>query len=339
MRKRAGEFLESLSVAELAHDTHRQLWVSDWMRISDDYRALAVTARGEGSVWAEREAVLCTLTSLEVARSLNCEGDPADADLAGAMAASLDSFEQDLGHPVERITLEGHDDGALTGFFVPALQRESPAPTVICVAGEDTRPGAMVSRLLPAALRRNISLLLTDAGCSPLRRRFKPEQMLRCWLDHLADRPDVDPRRIAIYGEGEGAGYASGLALSDRRLAAAVCDGGLSTSTTRRASVRWMTGLDHSVGDEAAAAFLPSRRIPCPLLMVVGGRSILREQDALAMLAHYREADADCSVVVPHHIPHAAGEVENFIAADDFVFEWLEGKLGGARQFDPVIRL
>jgi hypothetical protein len=339
LRKRAGEFFESLSVAELAHDAHRQVWVSDWMRISDDYRALAATARGEGSIWAAREADLCTLTSLEVARSLNCDGDPAGADLAEAMAASLESFERELGHPIERITLEAHDDEVLTGFFVPAPQRQTPAPTVICVAGDDTRTGALVSRLLPVALRRNISLLLTDAGCSPLRGRFKPEQMLRCWLDHLAERPEVDPRRIAVYGEGEGAGHASRLALSDRRLAAAVCDGGLSAWTARHASVRWMTGLDRNVDDEVPAPVLPSRLVPCPLLMVVGGRSILREQDALALLARYREAEADCSVVVPHQIVHPMGEVENFVAADDFVFDWLDGKLGGSRRFDPVIRL
>ncbi|APO50875.1 alpha/beta fold hydrolase [Bradyrhizobium diazoefficiens] len=51
------------------------------------------------------------------------------------------------------------------------------------------------------------------------------------------------------------------------------------------------------------------------------------------------EAGADCSVVVPNRIPYPLGEVENFITVDDFIFEWLDAKLGAARRLDPVTYL
>ncbi len=63
------------------------------------------------------------------------------------------------------------------------------------------------------------------------------------------------------------------------------------------------------------------------------------EQDALDLQAFYRQAGADCSVVIPNRIPHPLGEVENFVAVDDFIVEWLDSKLGAARQLDPVTYL
>lgn len=73
--------------------------------------------------------------------------------------------------------------------------------------------------------------------------------------------------------------------------------------------------------------------------MVVGSRSMLREREALELQATYRRAGADCSVVVPNRIPHPLGETENFIAADNFIVQWLDSKFGVARQFDPVTYL
>jgi len=181
-----------------------------------------------------------------------------------------------------------------------------------------------------------MSLLLVDASNASVRRQFRPEHILGCWLDYLEARPDVDSERIAIYGEGAGASHASRLVFSDRRIAAAACDGGLWTTIRRRPSVQWMTGIGQAVGCEASSDALMPRRLPCPLLIVVGGRSMVREQDALELQAGYRRAGADCSVVVPNSIPYALGEVENFVAVDDFIFEWFDCKLGSARQLDPL---
>ncbi len=201
--------------------------------------------------------------------------------------------------------------------------------------------GSMMSRLLPAALCRNMSLLLVDARNLSGRRLFKPEHILQCWVDYLEARPDVDPQRIAIYGEGAGASHASRLALADRRMAAAVCDGGLLTSVMRRASLRWMSGAAQAVHDgTSTGSLLPSRRIPCLRCSRLSGSGRWSgNQEALELQAGYRQAGADCSIVVPNRIPHPQGEVENFIAVDDFVSEWLDSRLGAARQLDPVTYL
>ncbi|WP_375312939.1 alpha/beta hydrolase [Bradyrhizobium sp. A5] len=337
LRKRASEFFEGLSVAELVRESHRNLWVSDWSRIADEYRAFAESARGDGSIQVAREAWLCSLTALEVARNVSCPGDPASTDLADKVGINLKGLEEDAGPAIERVKIDGFDQGSLAGYFLPAFRDGPSAPVVICVSDEDVTLGSMMSRLLPASRRRNMSLLFIDAGHSSVRRPVKPEHVLQCWLDYLEARPDVDSRRIAVYGEGAAASHASGLALLDRRTAAAVCDGGIVAPIMRRASLRWMIGAQPGVRDGTpAGSSLPSHRIPCPLLVVAGTRSMVSEEDALELQAFYRQAEADCSTVVPNCIPHPLGEVENFVAVDDVIFEWLANKLGIVRQLDPV---
>ena len=157
------------------------------------------------------------------------------------------------------------------------------------------------------------------------------------WLDYLEVRPDVDPHRIAVYGEGAGASHASRLALSDRRIAAAVCDGWLlgprrfarhrsldnrcraggPLTTARRgnsdgasrihARFSWWSGAARWCGNRTPSNCKPAIGRPGPLL----GR---------------------------HAEPRSAqplGEVENFVAVDDFVLEWLDASSGPARQLDP----
>ena len=340
LRKRASAFFESLSVAELVRATQRESWISDWTRVGDDYLMLAESTRGAGSAYVVGESYLCALTAFEVARSLSYLEDPASIDLADKIGPSLSKLEDCFAKPIERVRIDCFDQGTLEGLFLPAVCAESSAPAIICVGDEGGTLGSMVRRMLPASIGRGVSLLLIDGRNASAFRSSKPEHGLGCWLDHLDGRPDVDTNRIAVYGEGAGASHASRLASSDRRIAAAVCDGGLWASHRRQASVRWITGVWQGARNESAIPPLPaSRRIPCPILIVVGSRSMVREEDALELQAGYRQSGAHCSIVVPNAIQNPLGEVENFIAVDDFVFDWFEDKFGSARQLDPLTYL
>lgn len=336
LRHRASEFFESLSVADLVREASRHLWVSDWLRVADDYRISAESARGDESTLIAMEAWLCSLTALEVARTLSCPGDLADGDLTDRFDRGLRGLEDEAGPAIERVKIDGFDQGPLTGLFRPA-RHQGRSPVVICIADEEATVGAMMSRLLPAFCRRNMSVLVIDAVDSSIRRPFKPEHVLPCWLDYLEARPDVDSRRIAVYGEGAGASQASRLALLDRRIAAAVCDGGIAAPNMRRGLLRLKSGVERAA--TSPDPVLPSHPMPCPLLVVVGSRSMVWKEDALALQDGYRQAGADCSTVVPNWIPHPLGEAENFIAVDDFILEWLDSKLGAGRQLDSVTYL
>jgi hypothetical protein len=340
LRKRASAFFESLSVTELVRETQRESWISDWTRVGDDYLMLAESMHGAGSAYAVGESCLCALTAFEVARSLAYLEDPASIVLADKIGPSLSKLEECFAKPIERVEIDCFDQGTLEGVFLPAVCGGASAPAIICVGDEDVTLSSMLSRLLPASIGRRVSLLLIDGRNASAFRSSKPEHALGCCLDYLDDRPDVDSSRIAVYGEGAGASHASGLASSDRRIAAAVCDGGLWASHRRQASVRWITGVWHEAGNESPIRPLPiSRTIPCPILMVVGSRSMVREEDALELQAGYRQSGAHCSIVVPNAIQNPLGEVENFIAVDDFVFDWFDNKFGSARQLNPLTYL
>lgn len=336
LRRRASEFFEDLSAAELVRKSRRSAWISDWLGVADSYRTFAEEAFEKGSIDIPREAWLCSFTAIEVARTLSCPGDVSCGELASKIGLGLTGIGEHLKLGVERVKIDCFDQTSLNGLFLPAFPPGSSAPVVICIGDGEIDVVSMMGRLLPVSFLRTVSLLVVDAGDSLVRRAFKPEQVLQCWLDYLETRPDVDARRIAIYGEGAGAGYVSSLALSDRRIVAAVGDGGLSASMIRRASVHWMTGVECATRDGHANDPLPSLHVPCPILMIVGSRSMLGEQDALDLQAEYRKAGTDCSVVVPNCISHPLGEVENFVAVDDFVRGWFRSKLGYGGELNPV---
>jgi dienelactone hydrolase len=339
LRERASAFFERLPVAELARDAQRQRWVSDWARIGDDYLVLAESA-GEGSSRFSSESYLCAMTAHEVARSLSCSEEAAGIDLADKIGLSLGKLEDRWAKRIERVEIDYLDQRTLEGFFVSAACNGASAPAVICVGDEEADLSAMLARLLPALLGRGVSLLLVDGRNASVSRSRRPEHALGCWLDYLDGRPDVDSNRIGVYGEGAGASHASRLACSDRRIAAAVCDGGFWASHRLRASVRWITGVWHEVGGDSPTRSLPTaRRVPCPILVAVGRRSMVREEDALELQAAYHQSGAHCSVVVPNAIRCPLGEVENFVAVDDFVFDWFGDKFGPARQLDPLAYL
>ncbi|WP_228747883.1 alpha/beta hydrolase [Bradyrhizobium sp. BR 10289] len=280
------------------------------------------------------------MTALEVARSLSSSEEAAGIVLADKIGLSLGKLEDRAAKRIERVEIDDLDYGTLEGIFVSAACDGAAAPAVICVADEETDLSAMLARLLPALPGRRVSLLIVDGSNASVARSSRPEYALGCWLDYLTGRADVDSKRIGVYGEGAGASHASRLACSDRRIAAAVCDGGFWASHRLRASVRWITGVWHEVGDGGPTRSLPTaRHVPCPILVAVGRRSMVREEDALELQAAYQQSGAHCSVVVPNAIRSPLGEVENFVAVDDFVFDWFDDKFGPARQLGPLAYL
>lgn len=69
------------------------------------------------------------------------------------------------------------------------------------------------------------------------------------------------------------------------------------------------------------------RQLKCPVLVVAGGRGILGVSEAIKLRADCMAARIDLELAMPRMIRIDAGEVENFVVADDCVFGWLERKL------------
>ena len=321
LRKSAGAFLEELSTSASREKEH---WILKWMTVGDQYRALAELAVKNNRPDTAGEFWLCALTAFEVARQLADPENSSSGVLADRIEGSLGSLRSCAPDRVERVEIEFFEREHFAGYFLRAARREQPAPAVIFISDEESSAGSIVGRLLPAVNDRNLSVLVVSGDDASKHRLFKPEAFLASWLDYLEGRADVDAGRIAVSGERMAAGYAGRIAASDRRIKAAVCDGGLWASLQHRANVGWMTGIWNTAGDRTRTSNLELvRRMRCPVLIVAGGRALFDRQSALELQADCKLAGLDCSVA----IPQAPGEIENFITKDDVVLDWLEEKL------------
>jgi len=86
---------------------------------------------------------------------------------------------------------------------------------------------------------------------------FRPdwEAVITPVVDHLRDRPDVDPRRIALIGWGQGGALAARAAAVEHRLAALVLDPGVRDLMTAFRLPGQLAGLAQSDPAEADAVW------------------------------------------------------------------------------------
>ncbi|MFQ3457901.1 hypothetical protein PMN64_31915 [Bradyrhizobium sp. UFLA01-814] len=269
------------------------------------------------------------MTAFEVARRLVDEDAPQDENvLAKKIEASIQTFGC-LEQKVEPVRIACSDQTPLLAYYVPVADHDVRGPAVICISREGETASTLLGRLLPAVISRGISVLVVSHEDVLSHWRGQSEILLSSCLDYLSVRPDVDHARIGLYGEGLSAALATDFAVSDRRVAAASCDGGLWNWTRTVASLGWIT----RTVDRLDETFLSSprsrliRQLRCPVLVLAGGRSIVSTTEAIKLQAECIAAHIDIEVATPRIARTTAGEIENFVTSDDSVFAWLQHKL------------
>ncbi|MCK1743735.1 hypothetical protein IVA80_23515 [Bradyrhizobium sp. 139] len=179
------------------------------------------------------EAWLSALTAFEVARRLIAYSGSLDEDVSAKVETGVQRIGSALGHRVESVPIACSDGGELLAYYLPATTPSSPGPAVICVSSEEETGAMLLGRLLPVVIGRRLSVLVISNDDVEGSSKF----LLSSCFDYLSGRPEVDGSRIAIYGDGLSAVLATDFAAYDRRIAAAVCDGGV-WSWTRSLVVR-----------------------------------------------------------------------------------------------------
>ncbi|WP_456865416.1 alpha/beta hydrolase family protein [Bradyrhizobium sp. USDA 4503] len=268
------------------------------------------------------------MTVFEVAKRLMDEDDPQRGDVSVKVEAAIQRIES-LAQKVNRVQIACSDQSELLAYYLPAGGRDLCAPAVICISREDETGAALLGRLLPVAIGRSISILIVSHDDVKNRWRGQSEILLSCCLDYLSARPDVDTTRIGVYGEGLSAVLATDFAASDRRVAAAVCDGGLWNWVRTLASIGWMTKPAKALDDEVMPAYRSRlvRQLRCPILVLAGGRGTVSLSEAAKLQVDCTAAHIDLELATPRMGRPSLGEIENFVTIDDCIFEWLENKL------------
>lgn len=328
-RQGAAGFLDDLSINDSFGAIDREIWAARWTKIGDDHGRAGDLNIKKGALDKATEAWLSALTAFEVARRLIGEDDPQGADISAKIEAGVQRFGASLEQRVERIQIACCDQTKFLAHYFPAGKSGLRSPAVICIGGEGETGATLLGRLLPAAIDRGISILVVSHDEVTSHCYGQSEILLTCCLDYLSGRPEVDATRVGIYGEGLSAVLATDFAVSDRRVAAAVCDGGLWNWARISASISWMSRTADALDQDALSARRSQfvRRLNCPVLVVAGGRGLVSVSEAIELQADCLAARVDLELAIPRMILTPMGDIENFVTSDDSIFGWLKQKL------------
>ncbi|OCK57452.1 hypothetical protein LMTR3_21315 [Bradyrhizobium sp. LMTR 3] len=325
-RRDAAAFLGNLEGVYGAKS--RQSWVQRWTDIADAHCLVGDLDVEKGAFDEAAEAWLCALTAFEVARRLVDEDDPQSGNVSAKVEAGIQRFGS-LERKVERVQLACDDTAEFLAYYLPAGRSHLPTPAVVCISSEEETGVTLLGRLLPVVVGRGISVLAVSHDDLSNHWRDQANFLLSCCLDYLSGRPDVDAARIGVSGEGLSAVLATDFVLSDRRVAAAVCDAGLWNWARTLASVAWIARTADEI-DEAVPSAHRSRlvrQMKCPVLVVAGGRGIVSATEAIKLQAECEVARIDLELAMPQMARTPVGDIENFVTSDDCIFGWLEHKL------------
>jgi hypothetical protein len=341
VRRNAAAFIDNSLIADVYSEGGWQPWVTTWTRIGDGYRFQADLMMASGALDQASEALLCALTAFELARQLLDQSSPARGEITSKIEACTQQFGQCRRRPAEWIRIGCSDHWGVSAFFLPADGPERSAPSVICISEDDEAIEALVGKLLPGLADRGVSILVVSGADISSHPVFERDLLLGFCLDYLVGRADVDSERVAVYGEKFAAVHATNFAASNHRIAAAVCDGGVWRSTRMQGSIEWMAGAERTTDDASATSYRlqAMRRLKCPILVTAGERGLVSVPEAIRLQADCMAAGIDLDVVIPRTIETARGAIENFITTYDFVFGWLERKLGARRQLRTITHL
>lgn len=339
-RQDAAAFLDNPGLVDLDGATSRQNVVARWTSIGDAYCAIGDLNMQNGTFAEAVEAWLCALTAFEVTRRLIDEGSPQRGDVSTEIERVIQRLNSSLVQKIERINIACFDQVEVPAYYLRAASPNRHTPAVICISMEQESAATLLGRLLPVVIGQGLSVLVISHDDISSGSRSHSNLLLSCCLDYLSRRPDVDARRIGVYGEELSAVLATDFAACDRRLAAAVCDGGLWHRSRNLASVGWMTGAATSTGEHAVPAHRTQRirLLKCPVLVVAGGRGIVSVSEAVKLQAECMQAHFDLQLVVPRMIRNQEREIENFVSSDDCIFGWLKQKLTACNRVRAVKR-
>jgi len=197
-------------------------WAAAWSAIGDRYRAQAQQTQAESA----RDLYLQAYRYYSLARFPTPNSPGKRAAYQQAIAAYLDSaqFEQPT-LEVVHIPFEGKQ---IIGYLrLPAQPR--PAPVMLMWGGIDFLKEQAADNLLPL-VRQGIAAFTLDmpgTGQAPIKADVNSERMYSRVLDYLQQRPELDAKRIMIWGASWGGYWATKLAVVEKdRLLGAIDQGG-----------------------------------------------------------------------------------------------------------------
>jgi dienelactone hydrolase len=248
------------------------------------------------------------------------------------------------------------------GTTLPALfmkaREAGPRPTVVVVNGMDNAKEMSIFFCGLEFQRRGFNTFCLDGpGMGETRRmrdmasRFDYEVPAGCAVDWLLTRPEIDGRRLAIFGYSFGGYYSSRIAAFEKRFAACVALSALHwdlaawqtkiKEANRNApkSVaqsnfqwRWVAGAkDEDEGIEIARKFSlkdVAKHITCPFLVTHGGNDrVVPVENAQKLYDAVGSKNKTIKIFTTEEGGAEHAHVDNRQIGIDFAADWLEENL------------
>jgi dienelactone hydrolase len=313
-------------------------WHREWQNTAQASRARAERASAAGYKATARSNWMRASNYFRAAEVFLSFADARRETTLEQMRLCSRRYLQHLELPGEVVKIDG---SVMEGYLLRASGTPAEMPVVICVGGWDDFKDEYLFKLPRHALDRGLSLLLVEfPKVSPAQRRkmfgrYDIASSIGNCVDYLIERGEVDQNRIAIYGEGRGAAFATEAAALDSRFSAAVCDGGMSDLRRRAFAMQQLLGIE---GGESIGSYLNklkhhslAKQIRCPVLVTIDEGewldAIHANDDAMANAAATRGL---LRIFPASDI--APPDVKSYTApmSYEYVFDWIANRLADA---------
>ena len=327
----ASTISECFFAARLITPGDDESWYEAWKSAADINRARGDEAHARGGFNAATSNWLRASNYYRCAELFMDEKDPRREFLLRSMRRCSRLYLEHTCPRGEVVRIPYQGGCSLEGYFISAPGAPPLMPVVVCLGGVDLCKDELLYTMRRSAAGNGLSLLLIDLPNYEATDE-NIEASAGRWVDYLLARGDIDPSRIALYGDGLGSSLATGIASRDHRFAAAVCDGGLwerhelifaigriGCDQAAPGDQVWMAGVVHS------AAMLK-----CPSLMTIGQHDHIAVENAIDVHESCKRSGAplDLKVFSTEETAASPGHIDNPTLAKEYVFDWLRRKLG-----------
>jgi hypothetical protein len=303
---------EGFAAASRMRDGDPESWIREWMGLGARIRERGLASLAAGHSISGREALMRAFVGFRAALGALLPDDPRFQEAVAAMRECFRKAGELQDPPVEPIAVP-FEGAHLPGYFQRAGHSETPHPTLLMIGGGETFAEDLYFFIAPAALRRGYHFATIDLpgqGDLPFSGVFfRPdsEVSLRCVLDHLLSRPEVDPQRLAAYGISAGGYLVPRAAAEDPRTRACIANSMISDlySVFLHSPIPRLKGI---------VGWMADRRAPFQMRMLrlVAWRWGLALNDFSGMVEKNRECRFDPGqIACPTLILSAEGEYHN----------------------------
>lgn len=220
---------ECLAVAARIRDAGPRVWTDEFAALAERQRSDAEARAAAGHIVSACERYLQASNSYRAAEYFSPFGSDRHVELGLASRAAFLAGMPDGG--VEELWLPWRGQ-RLPGYWFAPPGATDPGPTLIATSGFDGTLEETYLQLGPAALKRGWRLMLIcgpgqmDTARTEPATHFLPdtEAWISAWIDLALQRPQADPRHLALLGISFGGYFATRAAAHDARVLALVAN-------------------------------------------------------------------------------------------------------------------